>query len=262
MSYILDALRRAEAQRERGAVPGVHAHPQTPLTAVDGAQRPGRAIWIGGTCLLVLAVAAGWFFFLRSAPREAVMPSVMVQAPVVVMAPAPAPAVAPAIVAPQAVPAAPDPVVASAPSTNAIDTGKAARAARESAKAEAKAARVAAAQARIAASPDKARPATAAASASVPAPATATAVAVTDNKPAAPPRLYTREELPGDIRSQLPQVSVTGSTYSENAAHRMLIANGQVFREGEKITADLTVEQIGAKAAVLRFKGYRYAVGY
>ena len=137
-------------------------------------------------------------------------------------------------------------------SASTIDAKAAARAERATAKAEAKAARTAAAQARAASSPDRAR--TAAVTASAPAPA---------DKPAATAlRLYSREELPGDIRGQLPNVNVTGSTYSENAAHRMLIANGQVFHENEKIAADLTVEQIGLKAVVLNFRGYRYTVPY
>ncbi len=42
----------------------------------------------------------------------------------------------------------------------------------------------------------------------------------------------------------------------------MLIANGQVFHENEKISADLAVEQIRAQAVVLNFRGYRYLVPY
>ena len=45
-------------------------------------------------------------------------------------------------------------------------------------------------------------------------------------------------------------------------AYRMLIINGEVFREGEKPAPDLQLEQIRAKAAVLNFKGLRYSVAY
>jgi len=78
----------------------------------------------------------------------------------------------------------------------------------------------------------------------------------------APPRIYTREELPGDIRNQLPQIKIGGSSWSENPAHRMLIANGQVFQENQKISADLSVEQIRQQAVVLNFRGYRYLLPY
>ena len=43
MSYILDALRRADAERERGAVPGLHAQPVPPVSAdAAGSGGPGR----------------------------------------------------------------------------------------------------------------------------------------------------------------------------------------------------------------------------
>lgn len=77
---------------------------------------------------------------------------------------------------------------------------------------------------------------------------------------AAPPRIYTREELPAEIRNQLPPTRISGSSYSDNPAHRMLIANGQVFRENEKISPELSVEQIRPQAVVLNFRGYRYLV--
>ena len=40
MSYILDALRRADAERERGNVPGLHAQPMPAVTA------PGAHTWL------------------------------------------------------------------------------------------------------------------------------------------------------------------------------------------------------------------------
>ena len=42
----------------------------------------------------------------------------------------------------------------------------------------------------------------------------------------------------------------------------MLIINGQVFHEGDKLAPELVLEQIKLKAAVLRYKGYRYSVSY
>ena len=76
------------------------------------------------------------------------------------------------------------------------------------------------------------------------------------------PRIVPISELPADIRQTLPKVVISGSTYSDNPAYRMLIINGEVFREGEKPAPDLQLEQIRAKAAVLNFKGLRYSVGY
>ncbi|MEJ5999751.1 general secretion pathway protein GspB [Paucibacter soli] len=62
MSYILDALRRAESERERGQVPGVHAQP----AAAGTAPKPGPArFWLASLAaalglLLLGALAARW----------------------------------------------------------------------------------------------------------------------------------------------------------------------------------------------------------
>ncbi|WP_197028844.1 general secretion pathway protein GspB, partial [Methylibium sp. T29-B] len=85
-------------------------------------------------------------------------------------------------------------------------------------------------------------------------------------KPAAPVaaegRVHTVAELPDDIRRQLPAIAVGGSIYSAEAANRFLIINGQIFHEKDKLGPELVLEQIKLKAAVLRFKGYRYEITY
>jgi general secretion pathway protein B len=69
-------------------------------------------------------------------------------------------------------------------------------------------------------------------------------------------------ELPDDIRRQLPNVTVGGSMYSPKPADRILIINGQVLHEGERIAPDLELQQIRLKSALLNFKGYRYAIAF
>ena len=69
-------------------------------------------------------------------------------------------------------------------------------------------------------------------------------------------------ELSENIRLSLPKLAVSGATYAENPAYRMLIINGQVFHEGEKPMPDLKLEQIKPNEAVLNFKGTRYFVAY
>ena len=54
MSYILDALRRADAERERGAVPGLHSQP---VAAPETIATPARRRWPLG--LAVALAAAG-----------------------------------------------------------------------------------------------------------------------------------------------------------------------------------------------------------
>jgi general secretion pathway protein B len=75
-------------------------------------------------------------------------------------------------------------------------------------------------------------------------------------------RVYAINELPDDIRRQLPALSVGGSMYSPVAANRLVIINGQVLHEGERITPELVVQQIKLKAAVLAFRSYRFAITF
>jgi general secretion pathway protein B len=75
-------------------------------------------------------------------------------------------------------------------------------------------------------------------------------------------RVYALNELPDDIRRQLPTLSVGGSMYSPKPADRLVIINGQVLHEGDQLAPDLVVQQIKLKSAVLTFKGYRIAIAF
>ncbi len=99
--------------------------------------------------------------------------------------------------------------------------------------------------------PRPAAPAAAAARASAP-PKTAPSASAP-----AEARLYTLAELPPDVRAQVPALAVGGSVYSPVAASRIVILNGQVFREGDRPVEGLSVEQIRLKSTVLAFRGYR-----
>jgi general secretion pathway protein B len=80
MSYILDALRRADAERERGEVPGLHTQQFGVLPDDDEAPRRPRLL-IAAIAVLVLALAAvlAWNFL---GGGEAAPKTVVVQAPV------------------------------------------------------------------------------------------------------------------------------------------------------------------------------------
>src|SRR5687768_12980110 len=94
MSYILDALRKADAQRERDPARGIHAQPGRALMnqdSRDARSRP-RLLAFGAAGLAVLA-AAGWYMY-RDSPASAVGPQVAIAAQV-----APSDASAPATAA-------------------------------------------------------------------------------------------------------------------------------------------------------------------
>ena len=79
---------------------------------------------------------------------------------------------------------------------------------------------------------------------------------------AAGDRIPPLSELPENVRRGLPALTVSGATYSETPAHRMLIVNGQVVREGEEPVPGVVLERIQLKSAILRFRGLRYSVPY
>jgi general secretion pathway protein B len=145
MSYILDALRRADSERERGAVPGIHAMP-VPAAAAEEAPPPRR--WTGFVAalaaLLLVGVAAWWWG--RSAVPAAVpapLPVEAAPAPVADPAPPPSPPATP-------LPAAAPPVVAlPAPIERRPTTREAAAAAERKVEGPAGAASTAGASARI-----------------------------------------------------------------------------------------------------------------
>lgn len=69
-------------------------------------------------------------------------------------------------------------------------------------------------------------------------------------------------ELPPETRAQVPQLSVSGSTYSSNPAHRMLIVNGNVVREGQAVAPGLVLETITPRSAVFNHNGTRFNVNF
>ena len=79
MSYILEALRRAEAdrERERGQVPGLHAQPLALVAAAPGAARRRAMAWVAGAGVLLLAGwgLGRWWAGAPAAPKEPALPA-------------------------------------------------------------------------------------------------------------------------------------------------------------------------------------------
>jgi general secretion pathway protein B len=248
MSYILDALRKAEAERERGTVPGIHTQPsfaETPAMPAPPRSRLWLAVGALGVLLVLVASFAGYLLIGRGPANPA---ETMASA-----APANLPAPRPPTTTPPATPATNNPAApvsptspvatAAAPAVMPTTPTPAPRPAPTARKA------LPAAPPAVAAAASVAKPTRDASSAAAPA-------------PKAEERVYAVNELPDDIRRQLPALSVGGSMYSPTPANRLVIVNGQVLHEGERITADLAVQHIGPKSAVLVFKGYRYSLAF
>ena len=224
MSYILDALRKADAQRERNPSRGIHAQPATLSAAEENSGSTSRFWLVVGALVIgaaLLAVAMWWLGWLG---RPAAPPSVAT----VVPAPAPLPKLA-------AVPA----VNSSTPATEVLPAAppapppSATPPAREAPKPAPT----------VTAYP----PATA-----YPPPPDASATG----------RLLTLAELPADVQRELPKLAISGGVYSPTPAQRLLIVNGMVLNEGAEAAPGVLLEQIRPKTAVLNFRGYRYGVPY
>lgn len=252
MSYILDALRRAdsERERERGAVPSLHTKSMPAgLSDGDEGQSPAASVkrlwWAVGALLFAVIALVGWVMWGRSAPEPA---------PQVAQAPSSppmnagvTPAAPPAWTPPATVVTAPPPAT---PATSPVEAAPATSPSTPTAPhTTARRGEPAPAPAPQRAVVSKPAP---------PAPSTRPATAAADNESPVP----SVGELPDDIRRQLPALSVSGASYSKNAASRMLILNGQVFREGDTVARDLVLEQIRLKSAVLSYRGTRYSINY
>ena len=112
MSYILDALKRAESERSRGAVPGVHAQPHAAATTTP--QSRSRVVWVLAGAVALTAVGGGlWWWSTSSAERTPTAPSPV--SPVAVVVPTPVQAPAPAAVLPPIPPLPVEPPPPAAP---------------------------------------------------------------------------------------------------------------------------------------------------
>jgi len=224
MSLILDALRKADSERERGSVPSLHSQPVVSSSA--GAQpkpivRPNW-LWIVIGVALGLLAAAVWVMIGRDAPAPSTATANLTPAQ------PSAPMVTPATPVGPAAPSAPPPPAAAFSDAQAVAEPAPWRPPEERkvARADAKG---------------------------------DTKVPTLGNVPAEAP-VFSREQLPPDIRAALPQFAIGGSVYSADPTARSLIVNGQLYRERDRLTQELSLEEIKLKAAIFGFRGYRFEV--
>jgi general secretion pathway protein B len=240
MSYILDALKKSEQQRHRGAAPSLLAAQVT-----DPAPRQPALLLYGvaAAVLLVVGVAIG---LLRPWQASAPAPQpVAVKAPEPV-APPPAPAPAPAPVSvgitinaerPPPVPSTP----AAPPPAGDVPMAPAPAAATP---AQGVAPKPAAIPEKPAASPAPAAPAGAGPAGAVP------------ERPA-----VTQGELPVAIQQQIPKLSILFHLYAANPRDRLVGINDRMLHEGDTVEPGLVLEQITPDGMILNYKGYRFLRG-
>jgi len=237
MSYILEALKKAQAERQLGNAPTIHA-PAPAYTAPVA--RAGRQPLVAGVLAGTLVLTLGAAVYLL---RQPAAPGQVARAP------------APATVAtPAAVPApAPQPVALPAPLPPAPPEP------------EAKPKAEPAPAARPKAPPAKqvAPPHIEAAEPPLPEPARPVVMAAPTTAP--PPvedKVGPLQSLPEAIQREVPKVAFGGYIYSPNPAERLLLVDKMLRREGEEVAPGLVLERLLPKAAIMNFRGYRYRVAY
>lgn len=217
MSFILDALRRAEAERQRGQAPGLQQITHEALS-VPARQRPVVPVgWLLALLLTAAAGAAGAWWWSQARRPEAPTPVAAATAPIdrlpstPAAAPQPPPAANATAVTP---PPAPRPAVVPAPA------------------------------------PAAARPA-----ASAPASAPAPVVVASAPASAPAPRPVLAANLPEPLRSAVMRLQVGGVVHSQDRSQSFVMVGGQIAREGETLSPGITLERIEPRSLLLRVAG-------
>ena len=249
MSYILDALKKAEAERQLGSVPSVHAQPAF-ATADAAYARRWRMPLVAASAVLVVAAILSFAVFNPWAGKEDPAVALPAAAPV----PAPAPpqqlAAAPAAEAPVA-PASPQAAIApereAVTRTQSADKAPAAKATPKPSAKEERA--VTAKTKKPTANKDGEN-------------ASTTQKQTTPAEQKAEVPILARHELPPVIQGEIPSFSVNGYIYSPNQTDRTVLINRKLVREGDQIAPGLMLEKLTPSGMVLNYKGYRYRSSY
>lgn len=273
MSYILEALKRAEQERKLGAVPDLQTVSPTQAEQRDAGSRKRWAIPALLTIIVIMSVALLLQLtkFERTPAPTAPTPSPVMAdaAPASRAGPATAPAAAvtsdaPAVAKPEASPTTPDVAASTQASTQPASPTPAPLPASSSRASEA------------------ARPAPSTPGSSQ---ASTTALALQPPKSTAPkakdagkengaakeaaPSLAVAEssvpdihQLPASTRSELPPLTIGGYLYATSPADRTILINNKLLHEGDNIAGDLNIESLGPKSAVLRLHGTRFRINY
>jgi len=74
-------------------------------------------------------------------------------------------------------------------------------------------------------------------------------------------RLLSLDELPHAVRNSLPEFKVSGHAYSPDPGSRVARINDQIVQEGQSLAPGLKVEEITPSGIVLGYQGYRFQIG-
>lgn len=250
MSYILDALRKSDQQRQRGAPP--------PLLALQAtAVVPGRRVSISHVVLAALLIGAGIVIgslrpWQTEQPTAATQPAAMkpLESSQLLSSPVPVPA---------------KPQTARKPEHDipAQKTASAARGAPASPTRTTERQVPAVAKHEATAKPrNRPREAvTAAPQEMTEKPVPGKPVNAGPGGAAPEQKVMSIAELPPSIQQEIPKISFSVHAYSGTPKERLLGINDRMLREGDYLAPGLLLEQITPDGVIMSYKGYRFRRG-
>jgi general secretion pathway protein B len=239
MSYILDALRKSDQQRQRGATPTLLA-----VQTTEAAPKQPALLAYGllAAVLVGAGVLIGW---LRPWQTEQAVPD------------RPASFAAKPIVSTPREPEPAPPAVTSQPPAPELQTAQAEPAPSEMApRPKAKPSAHAKPQTD---GPPREAGATASGRAAAPVPGRPADLAAADA--AGGPPVMSMAELPPQIREALPAMTISVHGYSDNPAGRLVGINYRILREGDSVVPGLELQQITPDGMIFSYKGFRFRRG-
>lgn len=229
MSYILDALKKAEAERLKEKVPDIHTQPfLAPSATYDTPIWHRPTVWIGAaTGAAGMLVAVLWLKPWQTPPVS----TQAVQVPIA--APAPAPVPPPAAVKP-----APQTSSASALLVPTPQNAQQHPAVEDALK------KLTLPREREQKTHDREK---------------RSAIASAASKESAMPALA---ELPEQVRREIPELKVGGYIYADKPADRSILINNRLLHEGEEAAPGIMLERMEKNGLILRYKEYRFRKPY
>jgi general secretion pathway protein B len=222
MSYILDAIRKSDLQRQRGAAPTL----LTSHAAAVAPRRPATTFYLAlALALLAAGIAIGWLRPWQANPgarsqnaSPAGAPGAAVPIAPFASAPEPVKKFEHETVAAKAAPA-PLPSPPSAPAASA----------------------------------------TAAPAPGMPAPqAAATGSATEKDNAVGEAKALNFADLPQAIQQEIPRLSISVHAYSSQPKNRLVTIDDRLLREGDSAGPGLKIEQITPDGLIFSYKGYRF----
>ncbi|MFA6920643.1 MAG: general secretion pathway protein GspB [Gallionella sp.] len=80
-------------------------------------------------------------------------------------------------------------------------------------------------------------------------------------KPADTAQAIAMTELPVSIQQEIPAITIQFHAYSDIPANRLVGINSRTLQEGESLAPGLKLEQITPEGVILSYKGYRFQRG-